>query len=556
MMITNTRESMLSHENKEYIEKRPDWVFGKIPDLSDYRKLSVDNFNEAFTLARLGQEMASGVLPTIHGKPLRLTFTQALIVGAAVIDRPHAEQLGLDFEKYRSVLMVTPSRYGKSFLNAIACIIMAGGAGKEVNIGGATKDKSGIIQNKIVQLLPDTISPIQNGLVVSEEDGSINKKIQRLATQTSKESLMWQNGGSIKLFSTNEGNKSADVQAAGAIGIGGDYCVFDEIQLMSPVGFRTASRFMMEGPDTKRFCVGNPQINGHFKDVYDDPGTFVIHINDITAIVEQRMTRRGFELTDIPTYSNEYRAFIQVEFPDEHSGTRFFTTLPEVYDEAKHENAYSKLYFMGIDSAYQGADGITVTILSLNQNGTDKWVVVEKQWDVKQGITKWEAGTTMDVALEILKAWDKYNVVAGCIDIGFGIHIYEKMTELYPELSLIPINFASKPTDERLETDYNAKYALNKRAEMHLDMKDLCETHMIEINNECYDDIIRQMREVGNTPEMNKVKIEPKKKIRERLGRSPDNLDSACLAVHAMVLSGAASGQQEFSDESLMEFID
>ena len=554
-MITNSRESMLSHEDPKYIASRPEWVYGKIPAMSDYRKLSVESFDEAFKLARLGQEMASGVIPAIKGRPLRLTFTQALIVGAAVIDRPHAEALGLDFEKYRSVLMVTPSRYGKSFLNAIACIIMAGGAGKEVNIGGATKEKSGIIQNKIVQLLPDTIHAIQDGLVVNDENEDVNKKIQRLATQTSKESLMWQNGGSIKLFSTNEGNKTADVQAAGAIGIGGDYCVFDEIQLMSPVGFRTASRFMMEGPDTKRFCVGNPQVNGHFKDIYDDPGTFVIHINDITAIVEGRMTRRGFQLTDIPTYSNEYRAFIEVEFPDEHSGTRFFTTLPEVYDEAHHEPAYSKKYFMGIDSAYQGADGIIVTLLSLNENGSEKWVVIEKQIDVKQNITKWEAGTTMDIALTILKMWDEYEVVAGCIDIGFGIHIYEKMTELYPDLPLEPINFASKPTPERVDTDYNAKYALNKRAEMHLDLKDLCETHLLTVRDEYYENMIRQMREIGNTPEMNKVKIEPKKKIKERLGRSPDNLDSACLAVHAMVLSGAGSAQQELTDEALMEFL-
>lgn len=546
---------MLDHENPEYIATRPDWVFGKIPALSDYRKLSVDTFEEAFKLARLGQEMASGVIPTIKGRPLRLTFTQALIVGAAVIDRPHAEALGLDFEKYRSVLMVTPSRYGKSFLNAIACIIEAGGAGKEVNIGGATKDKSGIIQNKIVQLIPDTIKAIQDGLVVNEEKEDVNKKIQRLATQTSKESLMWQNGGSIKLFSTNEGNKASDVQAAGAIGIGGDYCVLDEIQLMSPVGFRTASRFMMEGPDTKRFCVGNPQVNGHFKDIYDDPGTFVVHINDITAIVEGRMTRKGFELTDIPTYSNEYRAFIQVEFPDEHSGTRFFTTLPEVYDSAHFDVAYSKKYFIGIDSAYQGADGIIVTLLSYNQNGDKSWVVVEKQWDAKRNITHWEAGTTMDIALDILKVWDEYEVVAGCIDIGFGIHIYEKMMELYPDLPLMPINFASKPTETRVDTDYNAKYALNKRAEMHLDLKDLCESRMITIDNSCYDDVIRQMREVGNTPELNKVKIEPKKKIKERLGRSPDNLDSACLAVHALVLSGAGANAEEVTDEDLMEFL-
>lgn len=555
-MIENTRESMLSHEDKDYINSRPDWVLGKIPALSDYRKLSVDNFDEAFKLARLGQEMACGVMPTLKGRPLRLTFTQSLIIGAAVIDRPNAEKLGLDFEKYRSVLMVTPSRYGKSFLNAIACLIMAGGYGKEVNIGGATKDKSSIIQNKIVQMVPDTIHAIQDGLVVDNENEDINKRIQRLATQTSKESLMWRNGGSIKLFSTNEGNKSAEVQAAGAIGIGGDYCVFDEIQLMSPVGFRTASRFMMEGPDTKRFCVGNPQINGHFKDIYDDPGTFVIHINDITAIVEQRMTRRGFELTDIPTYSNEYRAFIQVEFPDERSGTRFFSKLPEVYDEAKFENAYSKRYFLGIDSAYTGADGIIITLLSLNQNGSDTWVVIEDQFDAKRGHQEYGAGTTMDIALEILKYWDKHEVLAGCIDIGYGVHIYEKMMELYPDLPLQPINFASKPTESRVESDYNAKYALNKRAEIHLDMKDLCENDKIFVAPTHYDEMLREMREIGNTPEMNKVKIEPKKKIKERLGRSPDYLDSACLAVHAMVLSGALSGGEGLNEDALMEVVE
>lgn len=898
-MITNTRESMLAHENEDYIASRPDWVYGKIPSLSDYRKLSVDNFKEAFTLARLGQEMAASVMPTIKGKPTRLTFTQSLIVGAAVIDRPNAEKLGLDFEKYRSVLMVTPSRYGKqnayatpvittkgwkkhgelepgkdyvfhpdghpikvlatkswpsdhynvhfqngqviecharhewyvwdrtytkvgprperkvlqrgrycvmetqemvergylqkdgngyrpkflvdptkplqfdakeqpldpyffgcwlgdgtskrplltlspekaehilsnipyristshelqgctqysfagqdivshlhdlsvfgnkhipdcykygspeqqqallagiidtdgyidrngrviiscanerlakdimelliimgecpyetvvpptassssivgksdvhmigyqpayelptkfkrlprltphrkigitkiekvehgepgnciqvdspdglylvgeklvpthnSFLNAIACIIMAGVYGKEVNIGGATKDKSGIIQNKIVQMIPDTVHDIQDGLVVDNENEDINKRIQRLATQTSKESLMWRNGGSIKLFSTNEGNKSADVQAAGAIGIGGDYCVFDEVQLMSHAGFRTASRFMMEGPDTKRFCVGNPQINGHFRELYDDPETFVIHINDITAIVEQRMTRKGFELTGIPTYSNEYRAFIQVEFPDEHSGTRFFTKLPSVYDEANFEAPYSKKYFIGIDSAYTGADGIIVTLMSLNECGDKRWVVIEEQFDAKKGITDFGPGATMDIALSILKLWDKYNVIAGAIDIGYGIHIYEKMMELYPELPLQPINFASKPTESRIESDYNAKYALNKRAEIHLDMKDLCENDLIFIKNEYYDEMLKEMQEVGNTPEMNKVKIEPKKKIKERLGRSPDHLDSACLAVHAMVLSGALSGAESLTDEDLMEVIE
>ena len=334
MPVQNTREEIQKHENQAYIESRPKWVVGRIPALADFRKLSVDNFEEAFKLAKLGQQVTSAIIPIYHGKPLLLTFTQALIVGAAILSREQAEKMGLNFEKYRSVLMVCPSRYGKSFLNAIVAIIKAGTEGKEVRIGGATTPKAGIIQEKVVTLLPDTIPAIQNGLVVTSDDKDVNRKIQRLATQASKEALQWQNGGSIKLFSTNEGKKNAEVGAAGAIGIGGDFVILDEIQLMTPVGFRTASRFMMENANTKRFCVGNPQINGHFKDLYDDPDTFVVHINDTTAIIEERMTRHGFELTGIPTYSDEYRAFIMCEFPDENSGTRFFPTLPQIYDEA------------------------------------------------------------------------------------------------------------------------------------------------------------------------------------------------------------------------------
>lgn len=547
---------MLEHERLEYIESRPKWTLGRIPDLSDYRKLSVDNFDEAFTLARLGQEMASAVIPEYKGQPLMLTFTQSLIVGAAVIDRPHADKLGLDFEKYRSVLMVTPSRYGKSFLNAIALIIMAATGGKECNIGAATRDKAGIIQSKIVQILPNTTNQIQDGLIVTGDDPNINKKIARMSTQVSKEALMWRNGGSIKAFSTNENAKGADVQAAGAIGIGGDYCVFDEVQLLSPIGFRTASRFMMEGPDTKRFCVGNPQINGHFKELYDDPSTFVIHINDITAIVEQRMTRKGFELTGIPTYSNEYRAFIEVEFPDETSGTRFFSTMPLVLDKAKLPTAVRKNYFMGIDSAYKGGDGIIVTIMSLNEGEGKRWLEIEHQFDAKARFSEWTESTTLDICLDILKAWDKYDCIMGAIDIGFGIHIYERMMQLYPDIRLEPINFAAKPTERRVEREYNAKYAANKRAEMHLDMKDVCENQLLYVCPEVYDELLRQMREVANSPEGSKVKIEPKRYIKARLGRSPDNLDSACLALHAMVLSGVLSGNMVIDDAVLMEVID
>lgn len=556
MTTINTRESILKHENEEYINSRPDWVVGKIPDLCDYRKLSVDDMKEAMLLARLGQATAEKLIPTVHGKPLQLYFTQALIVGAAMITRDVANRFGLDFEKYRSVLMVCPSRYGKSFLNAICCIGMAGADGKEVQIGAATMPKAEIIQGKVVELLPNATPAVQEGLIVTEDKTGEDKfkKIKRLATQVSKESLKWTNGGSIGLFSTNETKKNADVAAAGAIGIGGDYAVFDEVQLMTPVGFRTASRFMVESPDTKRFCVGNPMINGHFKELYDDPKTFVIHTNEVTAIIEQRMTRRGIELTGMPTYSAEYRAFVETEFPDERSGTRFFTTLPMIHDAAKLPIPVSKKYFLGIDSAYKGGDGIIATIFSLNQGEGKTWMVVEEQIDLKAKYHTWTDTTTMELALDILKLWEKYDMVAGCIDIGFGIHLYEAVKNLYPDIPLEPINYGTKPTEWRLESDYNAKFALNMRAELHLDLRDLCSNDLVYVAPECYEELLRQMGEVAQAPAKQKIQIEAKKDIKARLGRSPDHLDSACLAIHAMILSGVL-GNETGEQEEMMEVL-
>lgn len=824
MVVERTRDEILAHENdKEYMANRVDWVKGKILDVSDYRKISVDSNEELMILAKIGQLMADEVVPGA-----KLFFTQSVLVGAAMLSRELADKFGLDFEKYRSVLMVTPTRYGKlchddtpvlttkgwkkhgdlepgdvifhpsgkptvvvsktpkmdvnykvvfdngeeiythanhewqvylgkskvprivetreldgvkknayfvdttepckfitndqpfdpylfgcwlggapidtdgkkmtalyggwnkkyipdiykyastieqklllaglidtvgrvdghgvitvkvspervandlsdiltimgidhskviptpfgrkthykisfslpyniptfrfrrfqtaprkrigivkvekvenagqgncimvdspdgmylvgkslipthnSFLNAFIAIANAALGGKEVRIGGATRDKAGLIQEKVVSLLPSASKEIQDGLVISDEDGDVNKKVQRLATQASKEALAWKSGGSIKLFSTNETKKSADIAAAGAVGVGGDVVLLDEIQIMSPVGFRTASRFFMENNDTKRFCVGNPQINGHFRDLYDDPTTFVVHMNDSSAIIEGRMARRQMELTGMPTYSNEYRAFVTCEFPPDNSGNRFFTTLPSVYDKTAFPTPSQKISFMGIDSAYKGADSLIVTIVTLNISPERIWVSLDYQEDMKTRYPVWDdTMTTLNICLDVLKLVERYGIERVSIDIGMGVQLYETLLRLSPDLDIEPVAFGSLPTEWRAETDFNAKWALNKRAEMHLDLKELCESQMMFIAPEYYDDLIKQIREVGNSEQGQKIKIEAKKEIKRRLGQSPDALDSLCLAVRSLVLSGILRGENDASVDDMVQ---
>nr|DAS05624.1 MAG TPA: DNA packaging protein [Caudoviricetes sp.] len=826
MVVERTRDEILAHENdKEYMANRVDWVKGKILDVSDYRKISVDSNEELMILAKIGQLMADQVVPGA-----KLFFTQAVLVGAAMLSRELADKFGLDFEKYRSVLMVTPTRYGKlchddtpvlttkgwkkhgdlepgdivfhpsgrptvvvsktpkmkvnykvvfsngeeiythanhewqvyskksetphvvetrelegvrrntyfvdatsrcqfitydqpfdpyllgcwlggehdgietkemtkaygghnkkhipdvckyaaladqkallaglidttgrieesgritvrvftervakdlielltimgiehygvvatkiggktrhdvsfslpyniptfrhkklptiplprrkisivkvekvenagqgncimvdspdgmylvgeslipthnSFLNAFIAIANAALGGKEVRIGGATRDKAGLIQEKIVSLLPTASKEIQDGLVITDEDGDVNKKVQRLATQASKEALAWKSGGSIKLFSTNETKKSADIAAAGAVGVGGDVVLLDEIQIMSPIGFRTASRFFMENNDTKRFCVGNPQINGHFRDLYDDPTTFVVHMNDSSAIIEGRMTRRQMELTGMPTYSNEYRSFVLTEFPPDNAGNRFFTTLPSVYDKTAFPTPSQKISFMGIDSAYKGADSLIVTIVTLNISPERIWVSLDYQEDMKTRYPVWDdTMTTLNICLDVLKLVERYGIERVSIDIGMGVQLYETLLRLSPDLDIEPVAFGSLPTEWRAETDFNAKWALNKRAEMHLDLKELCESQMMYIAPEYYDDLIKQIREVGNSEQGQKIKIEAKKEIKRRLGQSPDALDSLCLAVRSLVLSGILRGENDASVDDMVQ---
>ena len=169
---------------------------------------------------------------------------------------------------------------------------------------------------------------------------------------------------------------------------------------------------------------------------------------------------------------------------------------------------------------------------------------------------EWNDDTTTNISLDILKIIQDNNVENACLDIGLGIHIYEALTHLDPDLPLEPVNFSQKPTEWRAEMDYNAKVALNARAEMHLDLRDLCESGLVYINGDNYEEIVRQMREIGAKTDSvgSKIRVEPKQEIKKRLGRSPDNLDSLCLAVRAMVTSGLIGGENIEEETDYAEF--
>lgn len=541
MAYVNEYEDIAKLETPDFIKSLPDFEYGtgKIPPLESYRKLSVDSLEEAMTLAKIGAVMADKVVP---GQ--KLYFSQALLMGAITSRNP----------KYRSIMMICPTRYGKSYLTGLAGIGAAAVLNREVRIGGATRDKADIVMEKIINFMPHTAVEIQNGMVIGDTDANVNKKIARLSTQTSREALAWKTGGSIKMFTMSETSKNREVAGAGAIGIGGDLQIYDETELISNANYYTARRFLIESSNTKLVELGNPLTLGHFKDVYDDDSTFVLHMNDVTSIIEGRMSRKDFDLTLIPKHTQEYKSFIQCEFPAPEQGDGFFSTMPKSFLDLPDGRTCTKISFMGIDSAYKGADGLVVTVINLcRAEDGSAWVELVYQEDLKERHPRWGADTTMQIALDILTIAHKYNVVGACIDIAFGIHVFEMIQTIEDDFPIEPVNFGNKPTESRKEVFYSATWAYNLRAEMHLDVKELCENGFLFIDNKYFDQMIREMREIRLENELGKIKVENKSKIKSRLGASPDHLDSLCLAVRAMVMSGAMGGTLNEGDIAYIE---
>lgn len=145
----------------------------------------------------------------------------------------------------------------------------------------------------------------------------------------------------------------------------------------------------------------------------------------------------------------------------------------------------------------------------------------------------------------------KANIVAIAMDLGAGVWLYESLGKRLLEenlsVALKGVAFNSSPTQERTRDgvdlasgDANsAEMAVNKRAELHLDLRELMETKSIKFAEEVIQKIDPEMQAVGREIEGNrgKVQIEDKTRfIKKRLGHSPDSLDAVMLAVHAFIL--------------------
>lgn len=156
--------------------------------------------------------------------------------------------------------------------------------------------------------------------------------------------------------------------------------------------------------------------------------------------------------------------------------------------------------------------------------GGDTSTFIHRQGRVSWGLERNNVPDTMAVAGQAARMLrDDPSIRMMFIDIGgLGAGIYDRLVELGFGDRVTAVNFGSKATDER-------KY-FNKRAEMWGEMAEWLHddiTPCIPDDDQLHGDLTAVS---GNKYSSNgQLKLEPKEKIREELGRSPDDGDALAL---------------------------
>lgn len=441
----------------------------------------------------------------------RLFYTQSIIAGACISG------------DYDNVVITTTSQYGKSWLMGRIVAIRAFESHTDCFIAGGDADKTNIIQSNVFRALQVAAPELKQALNTESKD-----KLDKLATSVSKTKISFSTGGSIEPISLGE--SYSDITRNKAVGRGGDYFV-DEAALLSDDTFAELGRRdfnSIDGTKGLMVLISNPHKAGYFMDKLTEENppkrTLIVWMDALTAVEEERTTEEIVLNSDFAKNRSTRKRYLMCEL-DTMDDAMFNT--PKVYDDDEGEY---KQYFIGVDSAYKGKDNIVVTLASVDEEGM---VRIEDITPLKTN--GWTQGkTSKDLIGKVYRIARAYDCAFACIDIGWGVWLVEGLSN---RINCRGVNFGSAPTKSRVRTNqYAATNAANKRAEMHLDLQGLIDDEQIMFSRQAWDMVKDVFPFVTCERRSNgKIEIVPKSKIKRSLGRSPDELDSVLLAIHAII---------------------
>lgn len=497
------RELNVLFSQREYDLK--DWIIGKIP--KHMRRCSVPH-DEMMKLAVLGASTMSAYFG------LSLFFTQALIVGAIVSG------------KYKTFNIITPSQYGKSFILGRTALYLAY-MGHKMYVCGASANTTEIIMNHIVQATAEACQEIRMELLMKAND------LERLQTTLSKKRIAFKKGGFVEAITLGD-SYSGSIAANKAVGRGGDYIV-DEAALVSDNTLAELGRrefANITGEKYMSISISNPHQPGTFYDnmtkdnLKDDE--FVLWIDALTCVEEERFTEDTVFESEFAQNKSTLRRYLICDLDS--LGDSMFDEIKTYRGNFKGDYVH---YFLGIDAAYKGKDNICMCLIAVDERGKahidEITTIYKKEWI--------DGVTSEDIISDIVRVVNSLGVSLVCVDIGYGVWLVEGLKRR--GVNVAGINFGAGPTKERVKArHYSATNASNKRAEMHLDLQSLVDDGGVDIEEDAYDKIKNILPFVTcERRASGKIQVIPKSDIKAKLhGKSPDELDSVLLGIHASIM--------------------
>lgn len=490
------------------------WVRGFIPE--HYKRLSCSKE----VAAELAKKGAVESITAFGTKPY---FTQSLLIGAFLDGR------------YKTVVVVTPSQYGKSWVCGQIAILSAN-LGYRTRVAAGTEPTTQIIMDNVLLHL-QTASPDIKTKVLDYSD-----KIEKLQSSVTKKRLTFQGGGLIE--SVTLGATVNDAKKYNrAIGRGGVYIV-DEAAMIPDDAFAEMGRREFSSVDGEKeplFMISNPHKTGHFYDCLTDENppkdTLIVWMDVRTSLEEGRIpskervlesdffkndsTCQRYFLCELENYSDS-SMFPEMQIRD-------FRNLNEIAD------LDGVNFFLGIDSAYTGRDNLDICLGAQDSVGN---IYVLGIATFKT--TRWIQGeTSKELIKQILAVVVQFHIRYISVDVGYGVYIAEPLASVASRYDYIleTVNFGSGASTDRAKANhYSAKYAYNMRTEMHLDLQSLMDSGKVYFTTDTKNKVWEQMQAIRTClKSRGKFAIIPKSQIKAQIGKSPDELDSVLLMIHSVI---------------------
>lgn len=475
------------------------WVKGSIP--THYKRINIP-YEEQYRLAVDGVRRFGGE----YGKVLY--FTQAMISGAMTGD------------DYDVICVVTPWQYGKTWTTGHTALLMAAD-GHNVGVAANTNDMTDMIMNSVFAAIRESTDPLKSKLV-----GESRRRVDRIGTSLSRQKIAFMDGGSIEALTL--GGTYNDLEHNRAVGKGLDM-IIDEAALTSDSSYKETIRREFSRTDDKKnklIAISNPHRPGWFYDLLtgeSEPRTLIVWMDILTAIQEGRWTKELVMGSEAVKSNDTITKYLLCELPE--TGIGMFD-LPKITDEEINGISY-----IGVDSAYRGKDNVCYarTIAHGGKLHVQDIATIKKK--------KWIQGkTSNDIIRQTARLARACGAPLTCVDVGQGIWLTEGLENA--GVTVQGIHFSEGPTKRRVERKhYAAANALNKRAEMHLDLQQLIDQGQITFSTQAWTQvrdawpfIVAEMKTNG------KYKIREKSEIKQLIGRSPDELDAVLLSIHAAIL--------------------